>query len=47
MELIGFGLVINALYGFFKDYDIKGILILFTVLYGMLKTKHFKKDHKC
>ena len=47
MELIGFGLVINSLYGFFKDYDTKDFFILATVLYNTLKIKHFKKDHKC
>ena len=47
MELIGFGLVINAIYGFLKDYDAKDFLILIVVLYGTLKAKHFKKDYKC
>jgi len=47
MELIGFGLVINAMYGVFKDYDVKDFLFLLIVLYGTLKAKHFKKDHKC
>ena len=47
MEIIGFGLVVNSLYGVFKLHDIFDIYLLIASLYGSLKVKHFKKDSKC
>ena len=47
IEIIGFGLIINALYGVYKLHDISDLYLLIVVLYGTLKIKHLKKDRKC
>ena len=47
MEIIGFGLVINSLYGVFKLHDIFDMYLLIASLYGTLKIKHFKKENEC
>jgi len=46
MEIIGFGLIINAIYGVFKLQDRPDFLLLFVSLYGTLKTRD-KKEKRC
>lgn len=46
MEIIGFGLVVNALYGFYTKPNYDDLILIISVLYGTLKIKH-KKDERC
>ena len=47
MGTVGFGLVVNALYGIYKLHDIDDFFLLMFVLYGTLKVKNHKKDKGC
>jgi hypothetical protein len=46
IEIIGFGLIINSLYGILKLNDMTDWYLLLLSLYGTLKAKHFK-EKKC
>ena len=48
MEIIGIGLLVNALYTVFSTGANANIIYLFVVsLYGTLKARYFKKEKKC
>ena len=47
IKVVGFGLVINALYGIIKLHDFVDIYVLIVSIYGTLKAKHSKKEKKC
>ena len=47
IEIIGFGLTINSLYGVYKLADISDLILLVCSIYGTIKIKHKKKEMKC
>jgi len=47
IEIIGFGLIINSIYGVYKLWNISDFILLICSIYGTLKIKHKKKEMKC
>lgn len=47
MEIIGFGLVVNSLYGLYKLKDLNDLFLLIFVLLGTIKIRHKKREEKC
>ena len=43
IELVGFGLVINSLYGLTSSFNLKDLIVLLIALYIALKVKHSKR----
>ncbi len=47
IQLIGFGLIINGAYGFYKELNLSDLFLVLGALYGTLKAKHSSKENKC
>ena len=43
IELVGFGLVINSIYGLTSSFNLKDLIVLLIALYIALKVKHSKR----
>lgn len=46
IELIGFGLIVNAIYGFMKEPNVLDFVYIIAIAYITLKAKK-RKDIKC
>ncbi len=46
IELVGFGLIVNGIYGFYREHSLQDLALVIFVLYGTLKIKNKKRKDK-
>lgn len=47
IKLVGFGLLVNGIYGFYKEINLGDFILIVCVLYGILKVDKKIKELKC
>ena len=47
IKLIGFGLLVNGIYGFYKEINLGDFILIVGVLYGILKVNKKIKELEC